>query len=299
MKKLFSDSVLFFADEHFKFENYCFKTAYLVLDNLQKEGVGGLNAEMKHLLEKKNLKISFDKNVSSFKLVFSKENEKVLIDSNLKKAVEITLRKATKKSISYVSTEAELVFLAKSDGTNLFMKKLFDVSKKSHDLFRFNFGLDEAFLINFLSEPSQTEVVLDPYAEDGMLSYARALCFKKANVIANDSDKDKVSDIKKLAKTLKEKTFSVLCYDFLSDAFPIKFIDKVVTNLVPLTYDRMFRPNEFYVEFFDKLFKLKVKTVVVSVSRSHDISRFVEDKFEIERQVFAAKQNVYKLKIRG
>ena len=80
---------------------------------MQKEGLGGLNAEMKHLLEKKGLKIAFPKNVSSFKLVYQKENEKVLIDANLKNAVEIMLKKTTKKAISFMSTEAELVFLAK------------------------------------------------------------------------------------------------------------------------------------------------------------------------------------------
>jgi hypothetical protein len=35
------------------------------------------------------------------------------------------------------------------------------------------------------------------------------------------------------------------------------------------------------------------------VSKSHDISRFIDGKFEIDRQVVAAKYNVYKLKIRG
>ena len=52
VKRLYPDAVLFFADERFSFENTCFKQAYLVIDNLQKEGVGALNAEMKHLLEK-------------------------------------------------------------------------------------------------------------------------------------------------------------------------------------------------------------------------------------------------------
>ena len=75
IKKLFDDSVLFFADEHFKTDNLCFKSSYMVIDSIQKEGLGGINAAMKHLLEKKNLKISFPKNVSSFKLVFLKEND--------------------------------------------------------------------------------------------------------------------------------------------------------------------------------------------------------------------------------
>ena len=295
VKKLYDDAVLFFADEYFKFENNCFKMAYLVLDNIQKEGVGGLNAEMKHLLEKKGLKISFAKNVQTFKLSIIKENEKVVVDQNLKKAVEIMLRRVTKKSISFVSTQAELAFLAKSDGTILFMKTL--LSQKVSSKYDLNF--DEACLMNYLSEPSASEVVVDPYADNGIICYARALSFKKANVIANDESKQSVDNLKKLAKSLKDKTFSVLNYDFLSDSFPIRFIDKIVTNVTPLSYDKRFRINEFYDAFFDKVYNLKIKIVVIAVSRSHDISRFLTDKYTIEKQVFAQKYNVYKLKIRG
>lgn len=298
VKKLYVDAILFFADEHFKFENNCFKQAYLVIDNIQKDGVGGLNAEMKHLLEKKDLKILFPREVASFKLVFLKENEKVLIDANLKKAVEITLRKATKKSISYVSTEAELTFLSKTDGTNLFMKKLYDFSK-GRFASKYEMGLDEAFLINFLSEPSAGEVVLDPYADGGVIAFSRAVSFKKANVIANDADEIKTTELKKLAKSLKEKSFSVLNYDFLSEKFPIRYIDKIVTNLANLSYDKSIRINEFYAEFIDKVYHLKVKTLVLVVSRSHDISRFFENKYDVEKQIFANKFNVYKIKIRG
>ncbi len=298
IKKLFPDSVLFFADEHFKFENNCFKQAFLVIDNLQKEGVGGLNAEMKHLLEKKGLKIAFPKDVKTFKLSFLKENEKVVVDANLKKAVEITLRKATKKSISYVSTDAELVFLSKADGTNLFMKKLFDIGQKSSFAKIMSVSADEAYFVNFLSEPCAGEVVLDPYAGDGSLAFSRAKCFKKANVIANSKDKADADEIKKLAKKLEGKSLSVLNYDFLGDNFPIKFIDKIVTNLNELVYDKTFRPHEFYAEFFDKLFDLKIKVAVVMVSKSHDISRFLSGKFEIERQIVLKNYNVYKLKIR-
>ncbi len=298
IKKLYADAVLFFADEHFKFENTCFKSGYLVIDNLQKDGVGGLNAEMKHLLEKKGLKILFPKEVKSFKLVYQKENEKVLIDANLKKAVEITLKRVTKKSISYVSTEAELVFLAKADGTNLFMKKLADQSKQKFAS-KYEMNLDEAYLVNFLSEPAQSEVVLDPYADTGVVSYARALCFKKANVIANDESEERAEELRRISRSLKDKRFSVLNYDFMSENFPIKFIDKIVSNLTSLAYDRTFRASEFYAELFERMYNLKVKVAVLVVSKSHDLSRFAEGKFDIERLVLAQKYNVYKLKIRG
>ena len=299
IKKLYSDAVLFFADEHFSFENSCFKNSYLVIDNMQKEGVGALNAEMKHLLEKKGLKIFFPREVSNFKLTFLKENKNVVIDGNLKNAVEIMLKKATKKSISYLSTQAELVFLAKADGTNLFMKKMIRSSGFAKLENRYEMSPDVAYMLNFLTEPASSEVVLDPYAGKGMIAYVRLMCFKKANVIAASTDKNQVQDLKKRAKSLKDKTFSVLAYDFMAENFPIKFIDKIVTDLTELAYERTFRPHEFYAEFIEKLYQLKIKVAVLAVSKSHDISRFVQGKFDIDRQVVATNFNVYKLKLKG
>ena len=85
----------------------------------------------------------------------------------------------------------------------------------------------------------------------------------------------------------------------MADNFPIKFIDKVVSDLTNLAYQKTFRANEFYTEFFEKLYDLKIKVAVLVVSKSHDISRFIDGKFEIDRQVVSTKYNVYKLKIRG
>jgi len=209
IKKLFDDAVLFFADEHFKVDNLCFKSAYLVIDSIQKEGLGGINAAMKHLLEKKNLKISFARNVSTFKLVYLKENDKLLIDANLKKAVEIMLKRVTKKTISFMSTEAELAFLARQDGTILFMKKIGNDASYQKVENKNEIAPDVAYMLNYLAEPAAGEVVLDPFAANGMICYVRALAFKKSNVIANDPDKANVESIKTKIKFLKKINFQL------------------------------------------------------------------------------------------
>lgn len=296
IKKLFDDSVLFFADEHFKTDNLCFKSSYMVIDSIQKEGLGGINAAMKHLLEKKNLKISFPKNVSSFKLVFLKENDKVLIDANLKKAVEIMLKKVTKKAISYMSTEAELNFLAKQDGTILFMKKVGFLADYQKVESKSEIAPDVAYLLNFLSEAEPEEVSLDPFAQHGMISFVRALSFKKSNVIANDKDKENVSNIKTKLKFLKENKFSVLNYDFLDEKFPIRFIDKIVTCLPQFSFDD--KPiSQVYHEFFEKAFKLNIKVIVLLVDRGFSASKYVYEKYNIEKEIITKTYKVLKLKI--
>lgn len=299
VKTLYDDAVLFYADEHFAFTNTCFKTFYLVLDDIKKEGVGAINAEMKHLLEKKGFKISFPKEVSTFKFIIQKEKENVLVDSKLKNAVEIMLKRITKMSISYLAGQAELCLLAKADGTTMLMKKLNKACEFSKIESPNMLSPHIAYVVNFLSEPQAGEVVLDPFASGSLIAYTRALCFKKANVIAAATDEQSVLELKKQAKSLKEKTFSVLKYEFLEDNFPIKFIDKIVTELPTVSFDSSKKLAEVYLEFFAKVFELSVKTVVVVAPKSHDIVRFIQGKYDIENQVNLKKSFVYKLKIRG
>lgn len=298
IKKLYSDAVLFFADEHFKLASSCFKSAYFVYDSTQKEGTGALNFAMKHLLEKKELKITLARDAKKFKLLYLKEDSKVATDTKLKQAVEVMLARKTKRQISYFQGTEELVFLSKADGLNLFMKKLnieFEYSKVR----TCQIEPEVAYVLNHLSEPAQNEAVVDPFSYDGVVSYVRALVFKKANVIANEKDKDNADDIKKIAKSLKEKSFSVMNYDFLSDAFPIKFIDKIVTVLPTSNYDFDTSLSKLYEDFFKKAYDMKVKIVAVAVHKSMDILAYLKGKYEVEVNASTQKYNIFKLKIKA
>ncbi len=298
IKKLYADAVLFFADEHFKLGGNCFKSAYVVIDSTQKDGTGALNFEMKHLLEKKDLKIAMPKEVKKFRLLFLKEDAKVSIDSKLKQAVEVMLSRKTKRQISYFQGTEELAFLSKTDGLNLFMRKL-QIEGEYQKVRGYDLDPETAFALISLSEPSVNEAVVIPFADDGVVCYVRAGFFKKANVIANEKDQEKFLELKKLAKSLKEKSFSVMNYDFLDDKFPIKFIDKIVTVLPSSDYDFEVSLSKLYEEFFKKVHKLGVKLVSVAVSRSMDISNAIKNKYEIEMKATTQKFNIFKLKIKN
>ena len=293
IKKLYADAVFFSADERFKLENTCFKEAFVVIDYLLKEGAGALNAEMKHLLEKEHLKIAIPREVNAFKLTFIKENVKLNIDANLKRAVEVLLKKVTKKPISFLNGSVELMFLAKQDGLNLFMRRL---ELKEHEGGTISYDL--AYILNFLSEPVAGEVVLDPFAACGTICYARNLAYPKANVIANEQNSEFVAGLKKKAKTLKEKTFSVMNYNFLDDKFPIKFIDKIVTVMPSKTTEEIFNLDIFYNNFFEKVYNLKVKILSLYIPAKMSFDKFVSGKYEIVYRINNFKYNIIKLKLK-
>ena len=294
IKTLYDDAVLFFADEHFKFIDSCFFEAFIVIQNLHKAGVGALNLTIKTILEKKDLKIAIAKDAQTVKLTIKKENENVVVDNKLKNAFEVMIKRITKKGISFFAKE-ELVLLSKKDGENLFMKRVETTDKFVGLAGKYDIRPETAYLLNVLSEPSPSEVVLDANASSGVISFVRANSFSKANVIACSKDETTKESLKKIAKKIKPNTFSVLGYDFLDENFPIRFIDKVVTDLTDLG----FREIEELRDYFDKFFELNVKTLVLAMPKNYDIRRFVMNRFDIETEIVSSKFVAVKLKLKG
>lgn len=289
LKKMYTDSVIFFADEHFSFSNNLFTSAYLVLDNTCKEGACAMNAEMKHLLEKKDFKIYVPKNVKKIKLSYVYASEKMKIDSKLKNAFETMLMKLTKKHFSFYETDMELALIAKDDGECMFVKNITPKRDFVHQYSKSEITPETAYAMNFLSNPAEKEVSLDPFSDYGMISYVRSLCFKKANVIANEEDSTKLNEIKKRSKLLKDKSFSVMNYNFLSESFPIKFIDKIVTVLP--------ENRETQIKFFEKANKLNVREIVVYVSKFTDVNYVSRELYNITEQYNIIKGKILKLEI--
>ena len=294
IKTLYDDAVLFFADEHFKFKDSCFFDAFIVIHNVHKTGVGAINITIKTILEKKDLKIALPKDVGTIKLTIKKENENTVVDSKLKNAFEVMIKRITKRGISFFATE-ELVLLSKKDGENLFMKRVSTTDKFAGLANKYDIRPETAYLLAVMSEPRANEVVLDANASNGVVSFVRTLGFSKANVIACSGNEDDKEKLKRLAKKLKPNTFSVLGYDFLEDNFPIKYIDKILTDVTDLG----FRGIDNLRDFFDKAFELNVKTLVLAMPKNYDVRRFIANKYDIETEIFANKFVAVKLVLKG
>lgn len=303
IKSMYADSVVFFANEHFPFTNTIFYETYLVIDFQRNLGDGAINIKIKDLLGKKGLKIFFPKETKKIRITYKSELEKkVSVNPKLRNAFETMISKITKKRIGYFETTGELLLLAKKNGDCIFGKNITNANSEFSRL-RNNYVVEPetAFALNFLSSPSEKEVSLDPFSGNGVISFVRAYSFKKANVIANEENGENIPEIKARAKKLKDKSFSVMNYDFLSNNFPIKFIDKVVTVL----------PNTLSKQsaFFEKLHILKVKKVVVLcssptymasiVTKFYDVKEAYEDLYNLNLPASLRKnQRIYVLELK-
>ena len=86
--------------------------------------------------------------------------------------------------------------------------------------------------------------------------------------------------------------------DFLDEKFPIRFIDKIVTKLPSFSFDD--KPiSQIYYEFFEKVFNLKIKILVLMVDKGFATTKFIEGYYDIEKEISTKYYKVLKLKIRG
>ena len=288
IKRIYPDSVLFYANEKFAFENSLFVDNFHVLDEWRKEGSGTVNAFMKHILERKNFRLVLPGTVKKLKITFSRYSEKLLIDQKLRLAFETMISKSTKRQVGYLGADSEIVLLFKQDGLCLLMFKETKVSELSNLDAKFGISPRAALCLNFLSEPAENEVSIDPYADSGLISYTRSLCFKRANIIANEEDETKIPTIKKLARTLKERAFSILNYDFTSEIFPLRFIDKIV-SFPPQNKEKL-------AALINKAYTLKVKKMVLMVS-SIGFESLIKGKFVIQDVYVVGKNKIYVLNL--
>ena len=288
IKRIYPDAVLFFARENFSFANSLFIDNFHVLDEDKKEGNGAVNAYLKHLLECKNLKIRLYGSVRKLKLTFSRYSEKLLIDQKLRCAFETMVAKSAKVQVGFNGADSELILMFKQDGLCALMLRETQPCELSKLDSGFGISPRTALALNFLADPAESEVSLDPFANNGYISYTRALCFKKANTIANEVDSTKIPAIKKLAKSLKEKAFSILNYDFNSAIFPIRFIDKIVT-CPP-------QDRATLTALIDKAHVLKVKRMVVLVS-GINLEVLAKGKFDVQDVYAVGKNKIYVLNL--
>lgn len=283
---MYQGAALFSSERHFSFTESLFLSAYLVLDRTKRAGAGSMNAEMKHLLEEKDFKISIPKSVKKIKLTYVYPTEKVKIDQRLKVAFETMLSKKVGMRFSFYETDMELSVIAKEDGECFLAKKL----EAGFEIKNIGVGISpqKAFALNFLSSPKGSEVSLDPFADSGMISFVRAKCFDRANVIAAEEDFERVAEIKKLSKKLKTKAFSVLGYNFLADNFPIRFIDKIVT-----CHD--FDSSELSM-FLTKLKSLGRVTAVICLPLQIDQSVFEDMGFTVRESYTLINEKIFVIK---
>ncbi|TSC85130.1 MAG: putative RNA methylase family protein [Microgenomates group bacterium Gr01-1014_16] len=166
---------------------------------------------------------------TSFRIMFSKENQPVSVEPKILQSLE---KKFASKdlSVNRTSSGVELLFLARSDGYGFFGLRLTRHGDYKKTLHPGELRPELANLLCCLSDPTQDDVFLDPFAGYGAIPIERAVSFPYKRIYAGDIVPNLVSELKQKASKLG-KRFIIGQLDATKlNTFSDSSISKIVTD---------------------------------------------------------------------
>lgn len=182
-----------------------FNNSFFVLHFFKKIQPNSLPGMVKFVYQSdflKKMELPPLKNVRTFRVITSRQNELGSIDLNLLANVEKQIAKGTQFQTDRANPDVEFWFLERSEGMGFFALRLTTGKVSPKTLKPGELRPELAHLLILLSEPKEGNVFLDPFAGwGGIVKEAARFPFKE--ILASDIDKEKVSVILNVVKDLK------------------------------------------------------------------------------------------------
>lgn len=138
-----------------------------------------------------------EKKRATFRIVVSRENELTHVDRSIVHSVEEKITAQTYLSVSPLKADYEFWFLIRSEGESLLGVRITGLSDRPGD--QPQKGELRSTLASFLcilSQPSDEDTVLDPFAGHGSIPVQRAMLGGYKRIVAGDSDAQLVARLR-------------------------------------------------------------------------------------------------------
>jgi precorrin-6B methylase 2 len=267
---------------------FCFNNLFSIIDIFDNVSPNdAIELHIKRILGYNT--IGFDDNIKSilsFRVITSYENNLIHIDEKLLFNIEKYISKATKLKINRGKPDTEYWFLFRSEGFSIFMKRL--TLHKSNDkiLHKGELQPQLAYMMCWLSQPQNTDIVLDPFCGYGSIPKQRLKCFPVTQFYIFDIKQDAI-DITK--SNIGKKMIDKCCikqldfYTILS-MVPEHTIDKVITDPPWGIYEQLnCSIQQFYIDMmqnFNKILKVH-GTIVMLTAREDELQKAISNNNEI------------------
>lgn len=162
----------------------------------------------------------------SFRIFVSKENELISIHKEIQHKIENTIMQLTGMTLNPLKADFEYWFVMRREGHAFFGIRL-TTHKPAYAKGELHREL--ANILCLVSEPTETDVVLDPFCGSGAIPLERAQAFPYARIICGDNNQNLVTDVKRKSRTYDNfmvRHLDGLHLTFLED----HSINKVITD---------------------------------------------------------------------
>lgn len=236
-----------------------------------------------------NLDKIINKDTSSIKLIFVEENQYIHLDKFFVNNLLELVTKRVHIEANIQQRDQELWFLVRKEGYSLLGLRLTNRPNYEKTLQKGELKPEIAHLLNLLSELSEKDIFLDPFAGSGAILQERSIAFPFQRIIASDINP---SNVNLLKKRFKDSPVEV----HKQDALALKTllgktqIDKIVTDPPWGLFGEKINIGSFYphmLEVFHQILKTQ-GILVVLISKSIEMDKILSpysNKFKILKKV--------------
>ena len=189
---------------------HCFNNNYLLLNSATCKPEEEVAQVIRRVFQGANLEKTFagigKKNIRSFRIMVSKENETVSIDQRTRGIVEETISGRLGLRLNRSLADVEFWFIIRSEGVCfLGLRATATEGQRKSKYAKGELRRELAYLLCLISEPAKTDIVLDPFCGSGAIPLERERSFPFQKIVASDSDRNSVTTVQTAVRKSKSK----------------------------------------------------------------------------------------------
>jgi tRNA G10 N-methylase Trm11 len=211
-----------------------FNNSYLLLHSIVIRGIDPIGDMMKSVLRTPSVGKTIARNVraarGTFRVIASMENQLVTMDNRLLEQMEAFLAGVSHLSVNRGKPDLEFWILSRSEGYVLFGLRITRHRDYAKTLERGELRPELCHILCLISNPSATDIFLDPFCGSGAIPIERARSFAYRVIQAGDIDGESVARLRRKAQREGLNVMiSTMDATSISSLQP-RSVDKIVTD---------------------------------------------------------------------
>jgi tRNA (guanine6-N2)-methyltransferase len=219
------------------------------------------------LLKKSFVNNDIDAENETFRIMVSDENQTISLQNTIQRALEDHLASSFRLRVDRSLPDTEFWIIKRASGILVFGQR---ITKRSSDNYEKGELKDEiVYMMNYLADPNQNDIVIDPFAGSGALMLSRAKYFPYGKIFVADKERSLMNKLPPRFTSYSNVFIKKMDATNMSE-IKSHSINKIVTDPPWGIFENITNVTEFYKEMlqeFERVTTKNAKIVILTAAK--------------------------------